>query len=284
MAGGGKGGKKQSTTMRLDPATERFVGENREIASGLADQIFTRPESFFGGPNYQMLQSLDALGGAQGQAGALANLGLGAGGAGISRFLQGGLGQLPGITQAIAGPQIQGLMPLFGQEQDLARVRSDQQATAAGAFGGVRGEMAAEEAARQRAMGQQAQIGQLLGGAAGQGLGFIGQQQGQNLGLAGLGLTNLGRGASLGGQFAGQGFGMGGSLLGIENQQRQEDLFRAQQGMGLRTGAIGPYGQNTAGTQPSNKFGSAAGGALTGFGIGGPIGAGIGGLGGLLFG
>jgi hypothetical protein len=282
--GGGKGGKKESQTIRLDRGTQRYVDENRDIAGRLAGNIFNRPESFFGGPNALMQGGVGAFGDLFGASQGLSNLGLGLGAAGAGRFMQGGLNQLPGIVNQIASPQLQAAMPLFAQQQQIAGLRNDQNATAQGAFGGVRQEIGAQQAMHNEAMRQNQFAGNLLGQSAGQGLGFIGQQQGQNLQLANLGLGQAGRGLSLGGQFAGNLFGAGQSFLGLENQQRQEDLFRATQGMGLRQGAIGPYGQTTTAQQPSNKFGSMLGGAATGFGVGGPLGAGLGAGAGLLFG
>ena len=87
--GGGKGGQKETQQMVLDPQTQQYVQQNRDIAGGLAGNIFNRPESFFGGPNYQMMQGVGGLQGAAGQAGQLANLGFGMGGAGAGNFLQG---------------------------------------------------------------------------------------------------------------------------------------------------------------------------------------------------
>jgi len=271
--------------MVLDPQTQQYVQQNRDIAGGLAGNIFNRPESFFGGPNYQMMQGVGGLQGAAGQAGQLANLGFGMGGAGAGNFLQGqGAAGLGPLINQIVGPQIQSMLPKFAQDQQLAALRNDQNATAQGAFGGSRQEIGAQQAIGNQRDEQNRLMAQLTGGAAGQGLGFLGQQQGQNLQLANLGFGQAGRGIGMGGQFANQMFGQGQGLLGIENQRRQEDLFRAQQGMGLRQGAIGPYGSTQTTHTPSNKFGSALGGATTGFGVGGPLGAGIGGAAGLLFG
>jgi len=282
--GGGKGGKQQKTTTVLDRDTQQYVNENRDIAGQLAGNIFNRPESFFEGINPLQAGAAGAFGDLYNQSGNMTNLGLGIGRQGAGQFMQGGLGQLPGIVSQIAGPQLQGMMPLFAQQAQQAGLRNDQNATSVGAFGGSRMEIGAQEAIRNANMGHNQFAGNLFGQATGQGLGFLGQQQGQNLQLANLGFGAAQNGLSLGGQFGGNLMNAGSLFRDIGNQFRQEDLYRAQQGMGLRNNAIGPYGQSQTAAQPSNKFGSAAGGAASGFAMGGPLGAGIGGGLGLLFG
>lgn len=289
--GGGKGGKKETQTVRLDPRTQRYVEENRRLAGDLGQQIFNRPGSYFSPFNQVEQGALQGYGDLFGQsqfgAGAGMNLGLGAFGQGVGGFQNTGLNQLGGVAGAIANPQLQGLMPLFEQQANQARLSVDQQATAQGAFGGARAAAAREQAAQGANMNALQTAGNIWGNATGQGLGYLGQRAGQNLQLANLGMGLFGQGQqglSLGGQFLDRIGGAGATMRGIDQQMRQEDIFRVNQLMGLRQGAIGPYGQTTSSQQPSNKFGSALGGAATGFGIGGPLGAAIGGGAGLLFG
>jgi len=247
------------------------------MAAEQAQGILNQPGSFFGGANPMMQGAANQFGQLGGNAAQLANFGFGAGQAGVGRFLGGGLGQLGGITQQIAGPQIQGLLPQFALDQQQAAIAEQQAATGAGAFGGSRMEVGKQAALANQQRNQQGIMGQILGQAAGQGLGFLGQQQGQNLQLANLGFGAGGQGLTLGGQFAGQQFGAGNQLRSIGDQQRQEQIFRAQQALAMRQGATGPFGTSTTTEQPSNKFGNIIGGATAGFGMGGPLGGLIGG-------
>ena len=144
----------------------------------------------------------------------------------------------------------------FDHLRGLATRGTNQQATAAGAFGDAR-----------------------QGVAEGTRLGELDRSQAST--IADLNQRNFLQALSFGLPFAEQ------QRL-LEQQQLQEPLFRQSNALNFLTQALGPIGIGGTQTitQPGGGFGGAAsgalGGAASGFAVGGPLGAGIGGLLGLL--
>jgi hypothetical protein len=257
------GGGPQVTTQALDPATQRMQQDVYNAARNASSQ----PYQAYGG---QMVAGADprtmqALG-QIGQLGGLAGLGGAA------------LGGDPAALQRFMNPYQQNVIDQVGSQYDTLRAQANREsndmATQAGAFGGSR-----------HGIMQGARLGQLDQGQAATMAGL--QQQGfmnaQN--QAGI-AANFGMGA-LGQQMAG-----GDYMRQIEQQRlgAQRQAFDEKQNWGvrnldiLRSGLSGtPYGQSQSTPTSSNALAGMAGGALTGFQVGGPLGAGIGAAAGLLF-
>lgn len=235
-------------------------------------------------------------------------------GANAARALGGDQGAISALMDPYQKNVIDALGGQYDQLRGKAEMATNSDATRAGAFGGDRAALLTGERLGALDRGQASDIANLLSsgynstmdrasGTAGLGL------NAQNMaGQFGLGLGNLRLGAAQGQLGAAQGqlgvaqgregalmnqFGMGDYFRGI-NQQRLDsahNAFNEQRDWGLRGlnvlqgGLTGmPYGNSQSQPLYNNKFGSVAGGAATGFGIGGPAGAVVGGLGGLLFG
>jgi hypothetical protein len=158
-----------------------------------------------------------------------------------------------GSIQDHMNPYIQGVIDPMRAEFDLLRgqanVDVNQQAVGAGAFGGSRHGIAAGQRLGEIDRAQAGQVAQLMHG------GFQQAQQARE------------------------------HERQLLERQAMEPLFRQQQALQFMQGGLGPTGQTVTQTMPGQSiFGSAAGGAMTGFGIGGPKGALIGGGLGLLSG
>lgn len=288
MAGGGKGGGKQVVTTRLDPGTRNFIQNALRPQARRGARVALQPGQLTPGLSglqrrgINQLLRLDPsvlnraggglLGGAEdlfGRAGEEFS------GAALERFLNPELENVVGAVQSD-----------FDRQREIALRTGAAEATKAGAFGGSRsgvlqsnllGEVGRDESrtlaglrssafdnAVDRFFGNRAQLGQ-LGAAQG-----------------GLGLNALGLGGQLGLSRAQGLFGFGETQRGITEAQRLNQIRKNQLAQQFLLGGIGIPGSTQTTPLSTDPFGSAAGGALAGFGIGGPIGAGIGGGLGLL--
>ena len=306
-----KGGpKEQVVKQQLDPGMTQYRDDVFNKARQVAGQGYTP----YGGdrvagadPSSQ--RAAQAMGGMPGQYDAFGQSFAG-GGPNIGAYSQAGsaaaraLGGDRSAQQSMMDPYQSQVIDALGGEydrmRDKASMATNSEATGAGAFGGSRHALLEGERLGALDRGQMSDTANLLSGGynsmmdrAGNtaNLGLGAEQAGANyrLGAGGLQL-----GALQGAQSAlGQQFGMGDYMHNINQQWLDTNYqdFRDKTGwgehqLGILQGGMGgaPAGQTT--TQPlyNNKFNAAAGGAATGFGIGGPIGAGIGGIGGLLFG
>lgn len=152
-----------------------------------------------------------------------------------------------GSIQDHMNPYLQGVIDPMRAEFDLLRGQAQtgvaQEATQAGAFGGSRHGVAQGTRLGQLDQAQAMQMGQMMHGAFGQAQAAREHER------------------------------------ALMERQAMEPLFRQQQALQFMQGGLGPVGQNVTQTQPGQSFlQGAAGGALTGFGAGGPWGALAGGL------
>lgn len=306
-----KGGpKEQVVTQKLDPGMQQYRDDVFNKARQVAGQGYV-PYSGdrVAGADPSSQRAAGAMGAMPGQYDSFGRSMMG-GGPDIGAYAGAGsaaaraLGGDAAAIHSLMNPYQQNVIDSLGSEydhmRDKASMATNSEATGAGAFGGSRHALLEGERLGALDRGQMSDVANLLNSGfnstmdrAGQtaNLGLGAQQLGANyrLGAGGLQL-----GALQGAQSAlGQQFGMGDYLRGINQQDldtRYQD-FRDKTGwgehqLGILQGGMGGAPQGSSTTQPlyNNKFNAAAGGAATGFGIGGPIGAGIGGIGGLLFG
>lgn len=289
--GGGKGGGSQSVTMRLDPATQRYMERNVRPSAKRAAAIAGQG-SWLQGATTGQRQALRDIGAVQGMQNPWLQNYLQQ-----SQGLTAGLGQAfdPASAQQFFNPfqneVISGMQSDFDRMRGLARVGSNQAATANAAFGGSRqavadtlaqrdiNELEGQQLGQFRYGGQQSAMNQALQNY------MFGQQQGmQGLGNILQG-TQFGTGVDM--ARAQQMFGAQEHMRALQERANQNPLFSEQQRMNFLTSGIGPFGSNQTSTSTSgmNPFGSALGGAALGTmlmpGWGTLIGGGLGLLGGL---
>jgi hypothetical protein len=245
-----KGGGSQTVTQSVDPQTQAYVNQMRQLAlgyAGISSPTAGGPGTGWAGFPGIVARSGGGTGGlpgvapalppgiqqAQQQYGQYAN----AGTQGI-----GALSGQPGAQAAFMNPYLSQMNPFFAQQRALAVQGANDQATQAGAFGGDRSQIGAAIAGNQADQTQAAFNYQ----------GFQDAMQ-RALQASQLGFGAIGAGALLPQQYAsGQ--------------------------LGLLQQALGPYGQTQ--TQPlyQNRGAGILGGAATGasmFGLPGAIGGGI---------
>jgi hypothetical protein len=306
-----KGGGEQTTTQKLDPATERYRNEIFDRARGVSNEGYApfRGQTVAGANanSGAAMAGASQMPGVFGQV--LKQFG-GQGGPNTQPYQQAGatgaaaLGGDQAATNQLMNPYQRNVIDAMGGEYDRMRSKAtmggNDQATQGGAFGGSRHALMQGERLGAIDRAQGSEIANLLHGGFNDAMGRAGQAANLGLGATGqqgqyqLGAGGLQLGAAQGQQNAyGQQFGMGDYFRGIDQQRLNENRnqFNEQRDWGargldiLKGGMTGmPYGQTTSQPLQRNAFSGAAGGAMTGMALGGPIGAGIGGLGGLLFG
>lgn len=257
-----KKGGQQTVTQKLDPQTEAMQRDVYNRARQASTQGYSpyqgqtvagaSPLATQAAQQYQQLGGLAGLGGAA----------------------------MAGDQQAFAqfmNPYQQNVVNAVGSQydqlRDQAHLDANDAATRAGAFGGSR-----------HGVMEGSRLGQLDQGQAQTTAGIL--QSGFNdAQQRALQAANFGMGA------LGQQFGAGDYFRNIQQQYLtdQQNRFNDAQNWDVRnlgilqSGLQGtPYGQSQSQPTSSNPLAGAAGGALTGFAMGGPAGAIIGGAGGLL--
>lgn len=255
-----KGGGSQTVTQRPDGASQQYIDQNRNLgayAAGVAGgrggrggPVPTNPyagdDGFLGGLRAALWDRVNA-----GSVNAAKARRAGAAAAPESLFA----GPLSAAEiNAAMSPYTQNVIDAtrgeFDHLRSMASKNADQQATQASAFGGSR-----------HAIMEGARLGEVDRAQASTIAGLHQQGYGQALQLAEHNRQ-------------------------LRERQMQEPLFRAQQAINMMNLGMGPVGTTTTqrATSGSNPIGSAASGALTGFSVGGPWGAAIGGGLGLLSG
>jgi len=201
--------KKQTVTQRLDKQSQGFVDSQRRQAQSAADVALTQPGSFFGDDT-----SIEAV---------LAN---------AQGFLN------PFTDQVIGGVNQQ-----FDQARAAATRRTNQESTAAGAFGGSRHGLT--EGSRLAALDR------------------------DQAGVVGGLLSNQFNTA------LGQGFDFSQVQRAQQTERLQEPLFRNQAAQGFFNAGLGPVGGSTQQVQKGSVLKDVLGAGLTVAGgmIGGPAGA-----------
>lgn len=255
----------------VDPATQAYVEQMRARASGAANMM-DREGSFFAGPNAQFMQGLGNL-----------NQDLSGLGPDLSRYMTNlGLGgpNLPGTGTDLSGmrqalPEDLGQLNWSGGRMDVNRfsdfmnpyeqavidsmyatgdrqrqgalTAAAQQATAAGAFGGSRGEILQAQGLRDVNQDEAARIAALRqqGYQQAQGLAANEWQTLQNLGLQAAIANQQGGLAAAGLQLQGD--------LGFAGMQLQQDQFGANQEL-QRLGLGVQQGLGFAGLQQQQDF------------------------------
>jgi len=182
---------------------------------------------------------------------------------------------------------IGGLQSDFDRQRGLSARSANQTATAQGAFGGTRAEIAKQVGQSEIGRNEANVLGQVRSAGFNrsmqQALGLFGQQQQAGLAGLGFGLQGLQQGAGIDLARQQSLFGANTQLQQLEQQRRLGPLFGQQQALNFLNLGLGPTGQSQQTSTPgANPFLSALGGAGTGFVTGGPIGAAIGGGLGLL--
>ena len=283
MGGGGKkGGGDQTVTQTLDPASQRFVEQQRQQAQRAA-AVATGGGNPFIGPSIGQRNVAQGFGGIQGSQDPRLQA--------LIAQAQGAAGQFgaafdPSTANQFFNPfqeqVIGGIQTDFDRQRQLAGTRAAQTATAQGAFGGNRAEIASSigqaDINRQEAqtIGQFRQAG--FNRAQQNALGLFAQQQQQAGQGLGLGLQGLQQGGGLDLAALQGRAGAEGTLQQLQQQQRLGPLFQQEQALRFLNLGFGQPG--TTQTQ-QGQGGNFLTGALGGAGIGaqfGPIGAGIGGL------
>lgn len=285
----GKGGKEKTQTTNqttsIDPQTKRFVTQFlRPLGQQGARTALNNRESFFAGPTDAQRQALGRIG---------QDLS-GAGNFGFSPEQMD-----PSRAQDFFSPfqdeVVSGLQSDFDRQRQQALTRAAQDATAQGAFGGSRSGILQAQALRDVNQDEASTLAQVRnrGFQNAQGLAAQEHQLMQNLGFGSAEAAQRGRlqEAGLGLQQAGQQFGMGEQLRQIQQQRRQEPLFRQRQALQMANMGMGPIlGQTTRGRTTTKEsggglFGNLLGAGLTAAGLftgGGPLAGAAGGLSGLL--
>ena len=267
----GKGGQKktqtQNQTTQVDPATRRFVTQfMRPLAQQGALTALGQQGSFFAGPTQAQQQAVNRVG---------RDLS-GTGNFGFSPEQMD-----PSRAQDFFSPfqdeVVQGVQSDFDRQRQQALNTAAQQATGAGAFGGSRSGILQAQALRDVNQNEASTLAQVRnrGFQNAQGLASQEHQLMQNLGFGSAQAAQQGRlrEAGLGLQAAGQQFGMGERLRQIQQQRRQEPLFRQRQALQFANmGFGGPLGQTTRGkttteTSGGGLFGNLLGAGLTAAGL-----------------
>lgn len=271
-----KGGGNQTVTQKLDPATEAYQKQIYDAAQRASSQPYTP----YGGQTVAGVSSLSPQGvgimqdaaGAFGGASHLAGLGSAALGGDQDAFAKFQNPYQQSVLDSIGGD--------FNQIRQHATLNADDAATKAGAFGGDRHAVMLGEQLGQIDRAQGDTMAQFRNSGFNDAMGRAAQA------------TQLGLGA------AGQQYGAGQGLFGAGDYFRnvqQQGLDSAHQQFNegrdwnlrnldvLKSGVQGtPYGTSQVTPTNRNALAGAAGGAMTGFEIGGPWGAAIGGGLGLL--
>jgi len=259
-----------TSTTNVDPATQAYVEQMRARASGAANMM-DQPGSFFAGPNSQFMrgmnglnQDLSGLGPDLSQY--MTNLGLGGQAPGTGTNLGGmrtaldpTLGELNwGASQMdvnrfreFMNPYEQSVVESMyatgDRQRQGVRTAAQQQATAAGAFGGSRGEILQAEGMRNVNQDEAAQIAALRNQGYAQAQGLASNEWGtmQNLGLQAAVAGQQGALAAAGLQQQGD--------LGFAGLQLQQDQFGANQEL-QRLGLGVQQGLGFAGLQQQQDF------------------------------
>jgi hypothetical protein len=212
---------------------------------------------------------------------------------GLERAGETGLGGIGDYFDPFQSQVIGGVQSSFDRLRGQASKQAEQEATAAGAFGGSRSGILEAERLRGLDEAEAQQIGQLQSQGFGRAADRLmaERQRLGGLGLAGIqNLYNVGQFAG-GQQFQGQLAGLQGrqGLMDyarrVQMQQQGAPFQNYQQALGLLSPTLGIGGSTQQSTTPLQGGGplqGALGGAAAGFGFGGPIGGAIGGGLGLL--
>lgn len=302
-----KGGpKEQVVTNKVDPDQAQWNSDVRNQARGVGNQPYTP----FTGQTVAQADPYSrwAAGGTADVAQRLQGMNFGGGMPSLQPYNQAGatgaaaMGGDPNAINSLMNPYqhqvIDAMHPEYDRLRAQASLGANDQATAGGAFGGARHALLTGERLGDIDRTETQNTANLLQGGY--------QNMMNNAGAAanlGLGAGNLFSQHSLGtGQLGidanraatdalGQQFNQGDYFRGINQQQLDSthSAFNERRDWGLRNlNAMNsvnlPYGNTQTQPMYNNKFGAVAGGAATGFGMGGPLGAGIGGMAGLLFG
>jgi hypothetical protein len=269
MSKGGGGGGTQTVTTSIDPQIKEQYLKNLEQAKSVAAGLGVQQFAGFN-PLYQ--QGEEQITNLGQQINQITDLGLKPfTGADIQEFMN------PYEQQVI-----QGTLGDIEQSRQMAALQNAQQASAAKAFGGSRygvqqsltDQASLAQAAKTAAQMRQAGYGQATQTAL----------SARNLGLQGrqLGL----QGAQLGFQGAQAVMNAGSARQQLEQARLDAARNIGLQKLGVTQSALGLQPANVGGTttQPTyrNQAAGALGGAAAGYQLGGPVGAGIGGLIGLL--
>jgi hypothetical protein len=269
----GGGGKQDTTTQTLRPEDAAALARLRGLGGDASKYALSAPGSFFTGTTPLFGEGVDALraagqgfGGVGDQLGNIPQVG---GGFGFGNFD-------PASIQAFL-PHMRGALTeqaLFDAQR--ASMAAGDEAQRAGTFGGSRdfiARAAAEDFAGRRlgnlqlGLEQQAMQGALSAHGMNAQNARFGAQLGQNAGIANQNAALQGIGFGLQGLQGLAGIGQGLAGLGdlerqVQDQQRQEQLWRYGQAMGFeQPGVMFPGGTTTQTGGGTNPFVAALGGA-----------------------
>lgn len=282
---GKKGPQQQgSQAVQLDPQTRAYTEYMRQAAKQQYGDLMGGGELFPGATAEQM-GAVGQLGDAWGRSNVYGDMAAQIARTGMAGAGQVGMGGVEGYMNPYQQQVMDAMQSQFARQRAEAQQTGQQQATLSGAYGGSRGAILEGQLMgdvnRQEAM----QMGQMLQGGYTQAAQQMLSERQRQMQMANLGMGSLGSAAGQQAGMAGQLYGMGSDLQQIQQRQQQEALYRAQAGLGMLQGSVGPYGSTTSQTGPGGSvLGGAAGGAMAGSAFGpwgAAIGGGIGLLGGL---
>lgn len=279
-----KGPKTVKTVNQLSRHDQAYVDQMRQFGQDAATRA-QQGQPWFTGPNATQLGALGQYGDLYNLSGGMYGAGAGAFGQGFGLAGQQGAGNIGQYLNPLAQGQINAMNPMFEEQRQQAMTAAQQQATAAGAYGGSRSAILQAQGMQDVNQAQQGYNANVWSQSYGQGLQALLAERQRGTQLMNAGLGAMSGGLSGMGSATGYQYGIGGDLNQMQQQQAMEQLMRDQAGLGFWQGALGPTSSSS--TQPvgagGNFLSGGLGAGLAAAGLGaGPLGiAGVGVLGGL---